>query len=498
MTIPPPRLSPNPDRSPVKGTLLLTVLSALVLFPALGQNNHWASREVRHAEIIREMADRGDYLIPRLLGDVYYDKPPIMHAPAALLSRLTGHCTMGLARLPSAVAGLVAVLVTYALGLQLLDRSSALVSALLLLSMPGFNTMARKARPDMVFCATLLVACVILAWAMKGSTRWLRSMGFFSAGTFSGLATLTKGPLGIVMPLLFLLWVPFRHSTFRRNRWEWLVFLLGFLALISTWVLLVCHRAGGSYLWGVIFQPDLSFTDEDRQTWYHLTYYLWNGILPALPVLIFLPLIFRERTALRYSPSLLIAGSFVAILSAIPKKRPHYILPAFPFLALGVAPSLVRASHENQRVKHLGWAVVAVSIVAVPVFYAVVQPLVHPGPDSHLAFATTVFDTAGPEATLYCFDDAEPFAWVAGSYARIRQLRPNKSAASVLLRADFGRDYLVAKEATIGRLARRSALPPLYKVPNVRDHHHDLHLYRIGNATDSPSSEAAERPHSAS
>ncbi|MEK7776438.1 MAG: hypothetical protein AAB331_03580, partial [Planctomycetota bacterium] len=34
--------------------LLLAVLSAVVIFPALGQNRHWSSHEVRHAEIVRE------------------------------------------------------------------------------------------------------------------------------------------------------------------------------------------------------------------------------------------------------------------------------------------------------------------------------------------------------------------------------------------------------------------------------------------------------------
>lgn len=41
--------------------VLLTVLSAIVVFPALGQTRHLASREIRHAEIIREIAESGDY-----------------------------------------------------------------------------------------------------------------------------------------------------------------------------------------------------------------------------------------------------------------------------------------------------------------------------------------------------------------------------------------------------------------------------------------------------
>ena len=66
-----------------------------------------ASREVRHAEIIREMVESGDYLIPRLLGEVYHDKPPVMHVIAAGLTRMAGKPSMMIARMPSAVAGIL-------------------------------------------------------------------------------------------------------------------------------------------------------------------------------------------------------------------------------------------------------------------------------------------------------------------------------------------------------------------------------------------------------
>src|SRR3990172_9540927 len=70
--------------------LILVAVSALVIFPALGQNRHWASHEIRHAEIICEMAESGDYLVPKLLGKPYNDKPPVMHAAAAVLTRIVG------------------------------------------------------------------------------------------------------------------------------------------------------------------------------------------------------------------------------------------------------------------------------------------------------------------------------------------------------------------------------------------------------------------------
>ena len=153
---------------------MLGIVSAFVVFPALGQNRHWASREIRHAEIIREMAESGDYLVPRLLGEIYYDKPPVMHAAAAILTRIVGKPSMKIARMPSAVAGILGVLATYGIGLLLFERRTALLGAIALLGIPGYSIMAREARPDMILCCLLLFSCLCLCLGMKESKRFPR------------------------------------------------------------------------------------------------------------------------------------------------------------------------------------------------------------------------------------------------------------------------------------------------------------------------------------
>src|SRR3990172_10585301 len=147
--------------------LLLTALSAMVIFPALGQNRQWSSHEIRHAEIIREMVNTGDYLIPKLLVKTYYHKPPIMHAPAAFLTRMVGTPSITIARMPSAVAGILGVLAVYGIGLLLLDRRSALIGAIALLGMPGYSVVARHARPDTILCASILCSCLCIGLGMR-------------------------------------------------------------------------------------------------------------------------------------------------------------------------------------------------------------------------------------------------------------------------------------------------------------------------------------------
>src|SRR3989337_2129992 len=131
--------------------LILAAVSALVIFPALGQNRHWASREIRHAEII---------------------------------------CAM-----PSGIAAILGVLATYGVGLLLLDRYTALVGAFALLGMPGYSLMARQARPDMILCFSVIVSCLFLCMGMRKYRCIPRMLYFTLAGLLAGLGVVTQGPL---------------------------------------------------------------------------------------------------------------------------------------------------------------------------------------------------------------------------------------------------------------------------------------------------------------
>src|SRR3989337_4238423 len=175
--------------------LILVAVSAFVIFPALGQTRHWASHEIRHAEIIREMAESGDYLGPKLLGKTYYDKPPVMHVAAAVLTRIVGEPSMTLVRMPSAIAGILGILATYGVGLLLLYRYTALVGAFALLGMPGYSLMARQARPDMILCFSIIVSCLFLVLGMRKYRYIPRMLYFTLAGLLTGLGVVTQGPL---------------------------------------------------------------------------------------------------------------------------------------------------------------------------------------------------------------------------------------------------------------------------------------------------------------
>src|SRR4029077_16574087 len=70
-----------PPRRPVsrRDAGLVAAVGLATLLPFLGQTRDIAARELRHAEIAREMAESGELLVPTLFGREYAAKPPVMH-----------------------------------------------------------------------------------------------------------------------------------------------------------------------------------------------------------------------------------------------------------------------------------------------------------------------------------------------------------------------------------------------------------------------------------
>ena len=462
--------------------LALVVVSGLVIFPALGQTRHLASREIRHAEIIREMAESGDYLIPKLLGKTYYDKPPVMHAAAALVTRVADKPSMTITRIPSAVAGMLGVLATYGLGLLLLDRRSALIGAIALLGMPGYSLMARHARPDMILCALILFSCLCLGLGMRKQSLLPRTFYFVLAGLFAGVGAVTKGPYGVLVPIFFAVFAPFRNQDFTRPRFGWTGFWLGLLTAIAIWAIPSYLRDGGAYIRGVIFQPDLDVTKEGRGKSFF--WYIPYVIILTVPLSLFLPLAIADLRRRGYSALLAIAGAIFIVISCIPKKRQHYLLPLDPFLALGITASIVRHSVTTRMVRQAAWVLIPISVVAMPLYFVAIQPIVQPYKDSQMSFAKEVLGAIEPNSRIYCVTGIdEVLAWVGQRYEGIRKLDHNDPYLDTTLREAEAGSYLVISEQNFMSLLNGKEPVPSELILNRKVGHEKMMLFRLTGKT---------------
>jgi len=328
-----------------------------------------------YADASIRMVQSGDW------GTAYYNtgyprfqKPILTYWLIAASYRAFGISALT-SRLPSILAGVVTLLVTYALAIRVTRRGPAAILAMLILgSTPVFILAAIRANPD-IFLA------MFIAWSVYGffglmfaetpsaGDGWHAYLG-------AGLAIMAKGVPG----LIFLAYIWLFAATFvadRRRRVIPLIPLAVGLAIPVTWFLATLH-AHGSLFTHVMFNDQV----RARISLGIVATPLRMLAMVAQYVLFFLPwciVLIAERVAQARADSIMrsefarFAAGF-ALLYAIafglnPTMNGHYLLPACPLLAVVIAGALAELdSHASRVALEAAAAIVMVALAAFSIF----------------------------------------------------------------------------------------------------------------------------------
>jgi len=178
---------------------LVLAFAAFLFLARLGQRGLW-SEELRWAEIPREMQLRSNYLWPTINGRTYYDKPLGSYWLVLLASSAHGSVDEWSARLPSALSGVLGVVLLMVLARRLYDEPTAVLAGLVLATSFSYVFFSRHASTD-IETVTGVLACLWLFHRNQNQPDgwWLLPFWLFMA-----LTSLTKGLLGFVLPILIL------------------------------------------------------------------------------------------------------------------------------------------------------------------------------------------------------------------------------------------------------------------------------------------------------
>jgi 4-amino-4-deoxy-L-arabinose transferase-like glycosyltransferase len=371
----------------IRDLLWLVAIALLTIATGIGLRDPWPADEPRFALIARDMVATGEWLIPRVGGDIYADKPPLYFWLMATAIELTGSLRIAFL-LPSFLAATGTVLLTYDLGRRLWNREVGLTAGLALLFAVQFVWQARQAQIDATLCFWTTLSLYGLLRHVLHGPRW----GWYCIGwAAAGLGVITKG-VGF-LPLLVL--IPF--ALLRAPRWsprftvaftpKWLLGPVSFALAIAVWLVPVLIVARGDATLAA-YRDEILFTQTIHRyadAWHHREpfWYFLAEVIPGLwlPLTALLPwLVPQWRKAwqardLRIALLTLWIVFVVAFFSASTGKRGVYVLPAVPALALACAPYL-RAIGERvaaQRCVFIVTAVVVV-VVAAAIPYALVNP----------------------------------------------------------------------------------------------------------------------------
>jgi dolichol-phosphate mannosyltransferase len=297
--------------------------------------------ESRYAQISLEMLQSGDFVVPRLLGEPYLDKPPLLYWVTAASFQAFGPHEFG-ARFPSALAAVLTVLITFGLGTPLFGSRPAFLASLMLLLSLGFVLSGRFLIMDGPLALFTTVCLLASFLAVRGPH--VRLSWWLLAAVACSLGILTKGPVAVVLavpPLVSLLWLDPRHARVRIG--HWLAAIAVILLVTAPWFILIAQRQGefaSHFLWKHHVLRFVSAFNHQAPVWYYLPV-LFLGMFPSSllfgPTLGFL---FGRRDGLRrlrtaeLGAVALAAAWILLFFSASSCKLPTYILPAVPLLCL--------------------------------------------------------------------------------------------------------------------------------------------------------------------
>lgn len=324
--------------------ILLFVFCAWILFSDLGGAALFEPDEGRNAEVAREILLLRDSVTPHYDFIPRLDKPVLFFDLVALSYRLFGVSEWS-ARLPSALAALGCLSLTYLLARSLFGSWTGLWSALILLTNVEFFALSRIVILDMVLCLFLTVALCCFFFGHRETDRKKARLKFALMYIAVGAATLVKGPIGFLLPFAVIgCYMLLAKQRPLLGQFEVFLGISLFILTAFPWYALIEYRHPGflqHFFWIENFARFTTTEFNRTGSWYYFLGVLSIGFLPWSGLLPYTLASLRHRPTTEKT-------RFLAIWIAIPllffsvssSKLPHYILPIYPPLAIIVGAAI--------------------------------------------------------------------------------------------------------------------------------------------------------------
>ena len=327
---------------------LLLGLCIVIYFINLGQWDLWSPDEPRYAEVSREMVNGGDWILMHRNGNLYTDKPPLFFWAVAISSFLWQGMTPFSVRFPSALFGTLTVLLTFFIGRRLYSSRTGFLSGLILATSFQFAYLSTRGNIDttLTFFTTASMLC-FLKWYQQSkegetSLEGMKGLSFYGYYIGMALATLAKGPIGFILPLLgTLLFLLVQKDWKGIKAMRLLPGSLLFLAIVLAWYLPAILIGGKEYLEATLFHHSFDRFVKGSAHIRPIYYYFYNFPADFLPWIIFLPaaMVYGFSRAMKAKKKeflfLMIWFIFIFLFFTLSKgKRGLYLLPLFPAVSL--------------------------------------------------------------------------------------------------------------------------------------------------------------------
>ena len=310
-----------------------------------------------YASMGYEMLNTGNFLQVKERYEDHLDKPPFLFWISALFYYLFGFSHI-VYRIPPLLFTLLGLYATFRLGTHLYNRKTGILAALILFSCQGWFMMAHDVRTDTILVNTIIFA----SWQIYRFLETGRMANLVGASAGVGIAMLTKGPIGLMVPLLaYIPELIYRKRIRDFLTWK-LIIAVAIIAVMLLPMLIGLYQQYGwkgirFYFWTKSFgriTGENMMKDPLNDYFFFVHTFLWTfapwALLAIFGLISKIRGLIRERFDVKANNEVFVAGGAllpIIALSFAQYKLPHYIFVTFPFFAILTARYVVILFKED-------------------------------------------------------------------------------------------------------------------------------------------------------
>ena len=368
-------------RTDFKYILILLIVGGFIYFFQLGAMTLWDTDEALYTEIAREMQTTGDYISTQWNYSPWFCHPPFYFWMVVVTAKIFGWTEFA-ARFPSALFGVLLIILTYLMGSLMINRRTGFYAGLITTVIIQLWVQSRMAILDMPFLFFLIAAVYFFLLGIYKKSHYYY-IGFWVS---AGLAVVTKGPVGFILPAIYAgiyIIITKDWKEIKPLLLSWGVPL--FLLFSVPWYWVMSDIYGQPFIETTFiyffFKRIVAPVMNQDGSWY---YYIPVFLAGFLPWTAFIPLSFyflAKKFSDNRAKFFLIWIIFTFLLFTFAgTKRPNYILFIYPPLsiALGWAMDSIFNNGKFKKSSTISYIAFSLSTILVIGAFIIVAMKVYP------------------------------------------------------------------------------------------------------------------------